>query len=262
MDLIELNQKSYQQGKKMKTIAVIPGRLSSSRLPRKVLADINGYPLIWHVWHRVLQTNNIDQVWITTDSEEVKVVAEAFGAQVLMTSPDCQSGTERIASVVDLLDADLILNVQGDEPLVDPLMLDSLVETWLISPCDLITPVYPIQTVTELESPNVVKVVRSSTGRAIYFSRTPIPYLRDFPFDYWLDNNQFWGHIGVYGYRREVLLNYHKLPKSQLEDLERLEQLRFLDAGYQILTVETGYRPNSVDVAEDLERVRKILANK
>ncbi len=242
-----------------KTIAVIPARLSSTRLPRKVLADIHGHPLIWHVWQRVKQANKIDQVYIATDSDEVKQVAEAFGARVLMTSPECQSGTERIASLIDQLDADLILNVQGDEPLVDPGMLDALVDRWQSVPCELITPVFPIKTLEELQSPNVVKVARASDGRALYFSRSPIPYLRDIPFDSWLQHGTFWGHIGVYGYNRAVLTQFYELPDSPLEKTEKLEQLRFLEAGYSFQTVETEYRPNSVDIADDLERVRRLI---
>jgi len=198
-------------------------------------------------------------VYIATDSDEVRSIAEAFGAKVLMTSPDCQSGTERIASVIDKLEGDLILNVQGDEPLVDPGMLDALVAAWKKDPCDLITPVFKIQSIEELTSPNVVKVARASDGRALYFSRSPIPFLRDHPQNTWLEHADFWGHIGVYGYDRTVLQEYSRLPFSPLEQMERLEQLRFLEAGYCIRTVETAYRPNAVDVAEDLERVRRLL---
>lgn len=246
----------------MSTTAVIPARLSSSRLPRKVLADIGGRPLIWHVWSRVRQAKKIDEVFIATDSVEVADAATGFGAQVLMTSPDCQSGTERIASVIDQLDGELILNVQGDEPLIDPAMLDAMAAKWKAAPCDLITPVYIIEKLEDLASSNVVKVIRAFDGRALYFSRTPIPYIRDFPFETWLAHTRYWGHIGVYGYRREVLTGYADLPQSPLEHLERLEQLRFLEAGYSIQTVETEYHAVSVDVADDLEKVRQILAPK
>lgn len=245
----------------MKTTAIIPARFDSSRLPRKVLADINGHPLIWHVWHRARQAKSIYQIYIAADSEEVKQVAESFSAQVIMTSPECQSGTERIASILDQLDADLILNVQGDEPLIDPTMLDALIEQWQSAPCDLITLVFPIKTLEELQSPNVVKVARAADGRAVYFSRSPIPFLRNYPLESWLNHGTFWGHIGVYGYSRDTLSQYYNLPSSPLEASERLEQLRFLEAGYRIQTVETNYHPISVDVAEDLERVKKILSS-
>lgn len=243
----------------MFTIALIPARLGSTRLARKVLADIYGKPLIWHVWQRVKQAHRLDAVFIATDSPEVEQIALSWGAQVIMTSPTCQSGTERIASVVDQIQGDLILNVQGDEPLVSPVMLDALVERWQVEPSDLITPVFAIHEIEELHNPNIVKVARTASGRALYFSRSPIPYLRDVPPDNWLTANRFWGHIGVYGYRRDVLAQFNQLPASALEKSESLEQLRFLDAGYTIQTVETDYRPVAVDVADDLEKVRALL---
>jgi len=245
----------------MKHIVVIPARLSSTRLPRKVLADLGGHPLIWHVWQRVKQAKKIDQIFIATDSDEVAEAANGFGAQVLMTSPNCQSGTERLASVMDQLNGDLILNVQGDEPLVDPGMLDAMVERWQAQPCDLITPVYRITELADLLSPNIVKVARAASGQALYFSRSPIPYLRDVPQQQWLEKARFWGHIGVYGYRRDVLAKYYELPVSLLEKMEKLEQLRFLEAGMTILTMETEYRSVCVDTQEDLERVRGLIGN-
>ena len=239
--------------------AIIPARLGSTRLPRKVLAEIHGHPLIWHVWQQVQQAHSIDRVVIATDAEEVRFTAEAFGAQVFLTNPECQSGTERIASILDQLDADLILNVQGDEPLVDPTMLDALVSKWSSAPCDLITPVYRITDPADLGNPNVVKVARAHDGRALYFSRSPIPYVRAYPMEQWLDHQEFWGHIGVYGYRAEVLRSYYQLPQSPLQQAESLEQLRFLEAGYTFQTVETGYQSVAVDTMEDLEKVRRLL---
>lgn len=243
----------------MKTIAVIPARLESTRLPRKVLADIHGQPLIWHVWSRVSQAKNINTVYIATDSTEVQTVVENWGGQVLMTSPDCRSGTERIASCLDRLDADLILNVQGDEPLIDPVMLETLVQQWLSSEVDLVTPVYRITSLDELTDPNVVKVVCTESGTALYFSRSPVPFVRDCPIGEWLGQHTFWGHIGVYGYRRSALEAYSTLPISPLEQTERLEQLRFLAAGYRFQTVKTPYHPIAVDVPEDLDRVRVLM---
>lgn len=241
-------------------VALIPARLGSTRLPRKVLAEIHGHPLIWHVWQRVCQAQRIAAVYVATDSPEVQAVVESFGGQVLMTSPDCRSGTERLAVCLDRVDAEYIINVQGDEPLVDPAMLDALVARWEEVSADLITPVFRIHAVEEILNPNIVKVARASTGEALYFSRSPIPFVRDLPQEQWLKNHAFWGHIGVYGYRREVLEVYPKLPVSPLEAAESLEQLRFLDAGYRFQTVETDYRPIAVDVPGDLERVRLLLA--
>lgn len=243
----------------MNISAVIPARLASTRLPRKVLAELCGKPLIQHVWERVCLANTIECVIIAADSVEVVDVVKDFGGQALLTDPDCQSGTERIASLLDQLDADLVLNVQGDEPLVDPDMLDALVSGWLSAPCDLITPVHRIDNPEDLRNPNVVKVARAQDGRALYFSRSPVPYVRDCPPDKWLERQPFWGHIGVYGYRPAVLAQYADLPPSRLQAAESLEQLRFLEAGYTFQTVETNYRSVAVDTPDDLEKVRKIL---
>jgi len=239
--------------------AIIPARLASTRLPRKVLAELCGKPLIQHVWERVSQAKNIDDVIIATDAPEVMQAAVGWGGKTLLTDPNCQSGTERIASLRDQLDADLILNVQGDEPLIDPDMLDALIEKWKASPCDLMTPVYRITNVEDLFNPNVVKVARTQDGRALYFSRSPIPYVRDCPQEKWLERQLFWGHIGVYGYRPAVIAEYTSLPFSPLQAAENLEQLRFLEAGHTFQTIETTYRSIAVDTAEDLEKVRQIL---
>ena len=243
----------------MKACTVIPSRLASTRLPRKVLADINGKPMLYYVWQQVSQAKRVSDIYIATDSEEVCSAAVGWGAQVMMTSPDCRSGTERIASILHLLPGELILNVQGDEPLIDPGLLDAMVAEWEQQGGDIITPVYPILDVADLLNPNIVKVVRTQAGRALYFSRNPIPYVRDLPVERWLEKHQFWGHAGVYGYRRDVLRAYPGLLSSPLEVAESLEQLRFLDAGYHIQTVETQYRPVAVDTHADLDRVRQIL---
>lgn len=244
----------------MIAVAVIPARLDSTRLPRKVLADLNGHPLLWYVWNQVRQSHRVSVVYVATDSNEVQTVVEGWGGQVLMTSSNCRSGTERVAACLGYLDADLILNIQGDEPLVDPAMLDALVDSWLLKPTDIITPIYAIHRLEELCNPNIVKVVRSANGYAIYFSRSPIPFVRDTPFEQWLDRQTFWGHIGVYGYSTKALAAYAVLPASTLEQAERLEQLRFLEAGYSILTMETEYRSVAVDTLQDLEKVQAILA--
>ncbi len=246
----------------MRTIAVIPARMQSTRLPGKMLADIHGHPLIWHVWQRVMQARQIQRVLIATDSEQIQTAAQALGAEVVLTSPDCRSGTERIASILDQIDADFVLNVQGDEPLIDPALLDALIERWQITQCEMITPVFRIQNTEELRSPNIVKVARAASGQALYFSRSPVPFFRDAPIEEWLQHCTYWGHTGVYGYRRDVLEHYSAMPESALEHIERLEQLRFLEAGVSIMTMEAAYRSIGVDVQPDLDHVRAILAEK
>jgi 3-deoxy-manno-octulosonate cytidylyltransferase (CMP-KDO synthetase) len=241
--------------------AVIPARLGSTRLPRKVLADIHDRPLLWYVWQQVRKARRIDELFVATDAEEVRQAVEGWGGQVLMTSPECRSGTQRIASVLDQLRGDFILNVQGDEPFTDPAMLDALVQRWDPVSSPLVTAVYRIAGEPELRNPNIVKVVRAQDGTALYFSRSPVPFVRDLAPAQWLQHPVFWGHIGVYGFGRDVLAAYPQLPDSRLESAECLEQLRLLEAGYRFQTVETNYRPIAVDTADDLEHVRQRIAS-
>lgn len=233
---------------------VIPARLGSSRLPRKVLLDIAGKPMLQRVWEQACKMTVADEVLIATDSEEVREAAENWGAQVAMTSPDCASGTERISSIIELLMGDFILNVQGDEPFILPELLDALVSTWRRDGGDVITAAYPGSNAGELSDPNRVKVVRTQDGRALYFSRSAIPHVREVPIEHWPKKALHWIHIGVYGYARSVLEDYASLPTSPLEQAEKLEQLRFLEAGLSIRCIETRYKPLGVDTAEDLAR--------
>ncbi len=244
----------------MKSVAVIPARLGSTRLPRKIVAEIQGQPLLWHVWSRVKRATGLDEVYVATDSEEILAAVESWGGQARLTSANCRSGTERIASLLPSLNADFILNVQGDEPLIDPALIDAMVMRWMEDQPELVTPVYRISTPEELNSPNVVKVARAADGHALYFSRQPIPYVRDLPADQWMGAAEYWGHVGVYGYRWDILGMYPQLPESRLETAEKLEQLRFLDAGYTFQTIETDYRPAAVDTQADLDLVRSIFA--
>jgi 3-deoxy-manno-octulosonate cytidylyltransferase (CMP-KDO synthetase) len=240
-------------------IVAIPARLQSTRFPRKVLADLNGDPMLWHVCQRAATAQNISAVWVLTDSEEVYEAAVSWGVKALMTSEDCTSGTDRIASVIDKLDADIVVNVQADEPLITGELIDGLVEALEGSEADVATLVFPISELEDLKSVTLNKVVRANNGEALYFSHTPIPYVRDLPMDQWLDHYTFWGHVGVYAYKRDVLVGYYKLPGSHLESAEKLEQLRLMSAGKRILTVETCERLYGVDVPEELEVVKKLL---
>jgi 3-deoxy-manno-octulosonate cytidylyltransferase (CMP-KDO synthetase) len=243
----------------MSALAAIPARLKSTRFPRKVLADIHGRPMLWHVYNSVSKSKLITDVWVLTDDEEVFEAAISWGAKALMTRDDCPSGTARIASVIDKLNADFIINVQGDEPLITSELVDLVVETMGASDSDVVTPVYRITTVDELLNPNVTKAVLAPDGQALYFSRSPIPYVRDVDTMNWLSAAEFWGHVGVYGYRRNVLQQYFELPGGRLESAEKLEQLRLLEAGKRILTVEIDNRPQGVDVPADLETVKRAI---
>jgi 3-deoxy-D-manno-octulosonate cytidylyltransferase len=246
----------------MSAIAAIPARIGSTRFPRKVLADLNGRPMLWHVYQGVSQAEQIKEVWVLTDSQEVMDAVSSWGGKAMMTSEDCPSGTDRIASVAHLLDAEIIVNIQGDEPLIRGSVVDKMTAALEASDADVATPVYPLTDNEEIDNPNVVKVVRAANGSALYFSRSPIPYARDIDADQRLGTTAYWGHVGLYALRREVLLEYPVLPQGTLEQAEKLEQLRLLEAGKSILAVEIDYRPHAVDVPADLEAVKVILDEK
>jgi 3-deoxy-manno-octulosonate cytidylyltransferase (CMP-KDO synthetase) len=239
----------------MKITAVIPARLESTRFPRKILADIDGKPMLWHVWSRVMQAQRINEAIVATDSEEVLEIVNQWGGYALMTSPACSSGTDRIASLLPMIPSDYIINIQGDEPLIDPLLIDALADRCFSGNPELVTAVYPLASLDELTNTAIVKVVRNASGRAIYFSRQTVPYVRDHCLDQWLQQSCFWGHVGIYAYQREILSQFSTMPVSQLESAEKLEQLRFIEAGYQFDVVETSYHPYAVDYPADISRV-------
>lgn len=251
--------RNVTEAKLMKSIVAIPARLESTRFPRKLLVDINGHPMLWHVYQAVMRSESIESVWILTDSEEIFDIGSSWGANVLMTDKSCPSGTARIASVADKLDADLIINVQGDEPLIKSYVVDELVAALQKGVADVSTPVFAIDTIKEINDPNLVKVVRDRDGRALYFSRSPIPYVRDSDPEEWPSQTQFWGHVGAYAYTKQILLDYNDFPMGDLETVEKLEQLRLLELGKKIATVEIDYRPCGVDVPEDLDLVKTLM---
>lgn len=243
-----------------KVSIVIPARLESSRLPGKVLLDLGGKPMLQHVWERARLMTEAAEVVIATDADAVRERATAWGAKVMMTSPDCPNGTARAASLLDQLAGEFIINLQGDEPLMEPGLLDALVAAWRTHGGDVVTAVRLIEDQAELFNPNVVKVVRGQDSRALLFSRATIPYVRDYPKEDWLTRQHFWAHIGVYGFTRKTLADYANWPVGKLETVEKLEQLRFLERGCMIRVVETDYRPVGVDTPEDLERVRALMS--
>lgn len=245
-----------------KAVAVIPARLESTRLPRKVLVDICGKPMIQHIYERAASAETIGRVLVATDSEEVMRTIEGWG-DVIMTAPNLPSGTARIASIIGLpgiIDAEIIVDVQADQPLVEPEMIDCAVKILRNNAVDIITPVVRITETQDLLDPDVVKVVRGEDHRTLYFSRHPIPYVRDVPVSEWLERTVFWAHHGIYGFKRYMLEVFNSiLPVGVLEGVEKLEQLRFLEAGYDIHTFETQFPHVAVDSLEDLERVRNTM---
>ncbi len=244
----------------MKTIIVIPARLASSRLPRKILADIHGHSMLWHVYQRCLQAKKIAEVHVATDSEEIMQEVASWQGKAWLTDPNCASGTERIVSLLDKLSSDIIVNVQGDQPLIEPSVIDALVNVFeCTTPLpDIVTPGCQIYD-DSIFDPNVVKIVKRHDGYALYFSRHPVPYVRDEMQTDWMKKTAFWGHVGIYGYLRKTLEDYPNLPPSLLEEMEKLEQLRFLQAGKTIFTFETTHHALSVDTPVDLEKVRQML---
>jgi 3-deoxy-manno-octulosonate cytidylyltransferase (CMP-KDO synthetase) len=216
--------------------------------------------MLWHVYQRCLKVTKAKAVHIATDSEEIAKLVRGWGGQVWLTDPACESGTARIVSILDKLEGDIIVNVQGDQPFIDPKVIDQLIAVFeRITPSpDIVTPACLLAD-DSIFDPNVVKVIMRHDGYALYFSRNPIPYVRDVGTTQWLTTTHFWGHIGIYGYRRQVLEEYNLLPDSPLERAEKLEQLRFLQAGKSIFIVETSQFPLSVDTPTDLEKVRAMV---
>ena len=249
----------------MKIVAVIPARWHSTRLKEKVLADINGKPMIQHVWERVSRAHEVDEVVVAVDREKVLKVVESFGGKAVFTSPEQPSGTDRLAEVASTVDADVYINIQGDEPLVHPLMVDELAQVFEYERnIQMATLIKRIHSKEEVTNPNVVKVVVDRKGFALYFSRSPIPHIRQSGVaEAEVDiSGRYYKHVGIYSYTKDFLFTYTNLPKSILEADEKLEQLRALEHGYKIRTIETRYDTIGVDTQENLERVREVLREK
>lgn len=246
-----------------KVAAIIPARYGSTRFPGKPLALIQGLPMIQHVYQRVSGATSLDQVIVATDDQRIFDAVESFSGEVRMTRDDHPTGTDRLAEVAEHLDADLIVNVQGDEPLIDPRMIDQAVRPLLDdATIRMGTLASRIDRADDLHNPNVVKVVKDRRGMALYFSRAPIPWPRDLNRQQLaevLPDDRFLRHIGLYVYQRELLLSYPKWPKTPLEQLENLEQLRALERGIQLHVAMTEFDCHGVDTPEDLERIEQAL---
>ncbi len=258
----------------MRILAVIPARHDSTRLPGKPLADIVGRTMVEHVYRRTEQAELVDQVIVATDDTRIHDAVAAFGGHSVMTSQDHPSGTDRVAEVAEAVDAELIVNVQGDEPLIDPNAIDQAVAACQTSRGDVITSLRrAVSSAKELWDPNTVKVVCDREEHALYFSRWPIPFdaasnmniatLRERIGDDHLPSpGAFYVHIGLYVYPKKLLLELSRTEPSPLECLERLEQLRALENGIPIRMVLTNYQAISVDTPEDLEQVRRLLGKR
>ena len=243
-------------GMTARILGVIPARYSSSRFPGKALALLAGKPMIQHVFEQASRARTLSGVVIATDTESIYEAARSFGATVAMTRPDHLSGTDRAAEVAEKYDAEWIVNIQGDEPMIDPAAIDAAAMAMLADPqTPMGTLKKRIQKACEMEDPNTVKVVTDLSGYAIYFSRFAIPYQRG-------DSGAtppHYKHIGLYVYRRGFLLRYPSLPVGPLELSEKLEQLRAMENGYRIRVVETDYESIGVDTPEDLEYANRVF---
>ena len=241
----------------MKAVAVIPARYGSTRLPGKPLLDICGKPLIQRVWDVVTQVHNINEIIVATDDVRIAKVVQDFGGRAMMTSADCQSGSDRVREVAQTVEADVYVNVQGDEPLLKHSAIEKLLDVFAQDASVRVATLCSPISREEAQSPNQVKVVRDHAGNALYFSRASLPFVREAN-----ETVDYFGHIGIYAYRREALCSFTSLPVSPLEQAEKLEQLRFLQAGIPIRVIEVPRMGVGVDTQEDLERVRTVIREK
>ena len=243
----------------MKLFGIIPARYASTRFPAKPLALIAGRPLLQRVVEQCRQAKSLSEVIVATDDERIAAVARKF-CRVEMTRADHPSGSDRIAEVAGRCECDAVVNIQGDEPLIDPAVIDAVAGA--LARHEMSTAATAIRNAEDYDNPNVVKVVADASGRALYFSRRTIPYVREAagrPIVEQLAAFPFLKHLGIYGYRRETLLRLVKFPVSPLENAEKLEQLRALDHGIAIAVVKVDYDSVGVDVPADVARVEKIL---
>ncbi|HWW92027.1 MAG TPA: 3-deoxy-manno-octulosonate cytidylyltransferase [Vicinamibacteria bacterium] len=252
----------------MAIVAIIPARFGSTRLPGKPLSEIHGRTMIEHVHERVRRARCLDRILVATDDERIAAAVRGFGGEAVMTSPRHPTGTDRLAEAVKGTDAAIVVNVQGDEPLLDPAGIDAAVQALLGDPSlPIATLSLPLLDVEEMLLPSVVKVITDREGNAMYFSRSPVPHVRSSDLRGAAEGAIARGlarkHVGLYAYRREALLRFASLPPTPLEEAEGLEQLRALEHGMRIRVVPMSGEPAlAVDTPQDLERVRALLGRK
>jgi len=240
-----------------RVVVVIPARFGSTRLPGKPLVPLAGKPMIQRVYERARMAEKVGRVIVATDDERIVKAVETFGGEARMTRADHRTGTERVAEVAAHVEGDVFVNVQGDEPLLDPAAVDAAVSALLEEPAAAIATVAtPVKTPGEIMDPNVVKTVLDFDGNALYFSRAPIPWVRDTAGKALVRHLK---HLGLYVFQRDALLEYPTLPQGDLERIEQLEQLRWLENGWKIRVAEVEHDAVSVDVPEDVSRVEKLL---
>ena len=268
---------------KKNVLIVVPARLNSSRLPNKVLADIGGKPMLQRVLEQCKKAIDRSKIVLCTDSKKLSLLAKNLNIKSLLTSASCNSGTERIASVLDeiieissssfkknnfeniddLRKNTLIINVQGDQPFLNPRVIEEMCSFFysFSQLPSIVTPIYKLQK-ESIHNPSVVKVLVNRNSEALYFSRSALPHIRDKSMDEWHLYYDYWGHVGIYGFRADILSNWQKLPLSNLESSEKLEQLRFIDAGIKIKAFKVRGDFFAIDTKEQLEKARNYLMGK
>jgi 3-deoxy-manno-octulosonate cytidylyltransferase (CMP-KDO synthetase) len=243
-------------------IGIIPARFASSRFPGKPLVDIQGKTMIRRVVEQAMQSTLLQRVIVATDDERIEQEVRSFGAEVMMTSTEHPSGTDRCAEVVrdlntSIQDNAVVINIQGDEPFVDPAQIDTLCSCFQNPEVELATLVRRFSNTNDIINPSMIKVVRDINGYGIYFSRLPIPFERDAEANKPLDIDAHFQHIGLYGYRASTLLKIAALPTSFLENTEKLEQLRWIENGYRIMTALSSHESWSIDTPDDLKKIQE-----
>jgi 3-deoxy-manno-octulosonate cytidylyltransferase (CMP-KDO synthetase) len=247
----------------MKFLGIIPARYASSRFPGKPLIDIEGKTMIQRVYEQVKKSTKLNEVVVATDDQRIAQTVRSFGGEVVMTAAHHQSGTDRCAEVIKNIGGyDVAINIQGDEPFIDPAQIDLLASCFEDTTTQIATLVKEITAEEELFNVNIPKVVRNTKGEAIYFSRQTIPFLRAVEKDQWLHKQTFYKHIGIYAYQVDTLKALTQLPISMLEEAEALEQLRWLENGYAIQTAITTHETVAVDTKEDLAKILRLFFNK
>ncbi len=241
----------------MKILGIIPARYNSTRFPGKPLVMIDGKPMIEHVWNGVMNTGLVDRVLVATEDKRILETVQAFGGEAVMTGKHHKSGTDRCGEAMEKMgdainEFDVIINIQGDEPRVASKHIELVSKAFEDPTVQIVTLKKSIKTLAELNSTNAVKVVCAKNGDALYFSRQPIPYLRNIAKEMWLRRQKYYKHIGIYAFRRDVLQELVKLPQTPLEKSESLEQLRWLENGYRITVRETNQESVAIDIPEDL----------
>jgi 3-deoxy-manno-octulosonate cytidylyltransferase (CMP-KDO synthetase) len=249
----------------MKKIVVIPARLNSTRLPNKVLLDLKGKTVVQRVYEQCLRAKYIDAVYIATDSIKVKESCKSFTENIIMTDETHESGTDRIAQAIKNIECDVVINVQGDEPFIEPSLIEEIANSFIDSSTVMTSALHKIKEVEDLKNNNVVKVTIDKNNDALYFSRSIIPHHRD-EWESLLNHHEtipeplkFYRHLGIYGYTKDFLLKYSNMEQSYLERLEKLEQLRMLENGYKIKMIETEYNSIGIDTQEDYKKALKVL---